>query len=180
LVLDSLRISGSVLTLLWDVFLYSVIISDFSADFQSGNWIPYRLSCAVLVNESSAVSSPEEPLSDLIAMDMTNAAGLGPIEGIDWQAAIRTLRTPSTLFQDQQSRQSAIGCADNILETLSVQFRTTDTAIIGFADARDTSQKFSELTSGLARETHRAWTIALASGYVGRVRANLLDSETPN
>lgn len=146
LLLDSLRISGSVLPLRWDVFLYSVIISDFSADFRSGNWIPYQLSCAVLANESSAVSFRDDSLSDLISTDMATAASLGAVEGIDWQTAVRALRTSAVLLQDQQSRHSAVRCAEGILGALSARFRTSDIAISGFANAREGS-KFSELTS---------------------------------
>ncbi len=47
-ILDELRASGLTLPLTWDVFFYTVMISEFHADYRNGWWIPYQITCTVL------------------------------------------------------------------------------------------------------------------------------------
>ena len=53
--LDELRVAGSTLSLTWDVLFYTVVISDFHADYRNGWWIPYRVVCTVLQDEASTL-----------------------------------------------------------------------------------------------------------------------------
>lgn len=46
--LDRLRMTGEQVTLRWDSFQFDVVIRQFAADFHSGQWISYQISCAVL------------------------------------------------------------------------------------------------------------------------------------
>src|SRR4051812_20099813 len=41
--LDELRSAGVMLPLTWDIFYYTVLISDFHADYRNGSWNPYSL-----------------------------------------------------------------------------------------------------------------------------------------
>lgn len=46
--LERLRRNGSQLQLSWDAWRFRVIIQEFEANFESSNWIPYRIELCVL------------------------------------------------------------------------------------------------------------------------------------
>lgn len=80
--LDGLRIAGQSLVLTWDELIYEVVISSFKAEFERFYQIPYRISCTVLQDLSSPVTSIADPgIDDLIAEDMNSANGLGDLIG---------------------------------------------------------------------------------------------------
>lgn len=80
--LDGLRIAGKSLVLTWDEFLYEVVIASFKADFERFYQVPYRISCTVLQDLSSPVTTIADPgIDDLIGDDMNTANGLGDLIG---------------------------------------------------------------------------------------------------
>ena len=74
--LDLMRASGSTWPLAWDDFSYAVIIASFHADYRRSNWIPYRISCAVLQDDASAVEQLLLSTAQEAAQDLATAAGL--------------------------------------------------------------------------------------------------------
>lgn len=80
-VLDLLRAEGSVWPLSWDAFCYLVVIEDFEASYQRSNWVPYKISCAVLEDQSASplfqVLSDPALAAALVAGDVIAAAGFG-------------------------------------------------------------------------------------------------------
>jgi hypothetical protein len=56
--LDQLRVAGTALPLTWDVLFYTVLISNFYADYRNGWWIPYQIVCTVLRDEASTLPQP--------------------------------------------------------------------------------------------------------------------------
>lgn len=80
--LNGLRIAGKSLVLTWDEFLYEVVIASFKADFERFYQVPYRISCTVLQDLSSPVTTIADPgIDDLIGDDMNTANGLGDLIG---------------------------------------------------------------------------------------------------
>lgn len=71
--LDTLRIAGTSLLLSWDAFLYTVVIERFDADYRSPWWIPYRLSCAVVLDEAAAILTAILSLAPAINADLAIA-----------------------------------------------------------------------------------------------------------
>lgn len=66
--LDTLRRAGEPLPLAWDAFAYDVVISNLEADTASPWWIPYRIACTVLQDNTAlplAVAAAETALDDL-------------------------------------------------------------------------------------------------------------------
>ena len=51
--LDTLRRAGEPLALAWDAFAYGVVISNLEADIASPWWIPYRIACTVLQDNTA-------------------------------------------------------------------------------------------------------------------------------
>ena len=52
--LDLMRAEGGFWPLTWDWFFYTVVIARFDADYTRSNWIPYRITCTVLRDETAA------------------------------------------------------------------------------------------------------------------------------
>ncbi len=80
-ILDLLRAEGAVWPLSWDAFCYLVVIDDFEASYQRPNWVPYRISCTVLEDQSAsplfaALAGPALAAA-LVAGDLSAAGGLG-------------------------------------------------------------------------------------------------------
>lgn len=71
--LDTLRIAGSALPLAWDAFLYTVIVERFEADYRSPWWIPYRLSCTVVQDETAAIATATIAAVSTVGADLLAA-----------------------------------------------------------------------------------------------------------
>lgn len=85
--LDRLRTTGEKVALQWDSFQFDVIVRQFTADFQSGQWIPYQVSCAVLDQSSEGFTSDLSVGARTFQQDLsalTDASGV-------WAARLRSL-----------------------------------------------------------------------------------------
>ena len=70
--LDFLRAAGKPVTLAWDAFRYTVVVSEFQADFRQAYEIPYAVSCHVVTPSQD----PLPGLADLLLADASAAFGL--------------------------------------------------------------------------------------------------------
>ena len=80
-VLDLLRAGGAVWPLSWDAFCYLVVIEDFEASYERPNWVPYKIRCVVLEDQSApaALLWPADPAyaAALVAGDLLAVSGFG-------------------------------------------------------------------------------------------------------
>jgi hypothetical protein len=72
--LDAMRASGNTLTLAWDAFAYSVVIDQFDLEFCNPWWIPYRISCTVLLDLAQGLVEYSVDLATSILNDLTSAS----------------------------------------------------------------------------------------------------------
>jgi hypothetical protein len=80
--LDLMRANGSIWPLIWDTFLYSVVVSKFEADFMRVNWIPYKLELTVLRDEAEGLVEDVLSAGAAVLGDMLAADGLAPALGL--------------------------------------------------------------------------------------------------
>ena len=52
-ILDTLRRSGRPVPLAWDAHAYTVLVSNFEADTANPYWMPYRIACTVLQDDTA-------------------------------------------------------------------------------------------------------------------------------
>lgn len=72
--LETQRITGTSVPLVWSELFYDVVIHRFEADFQREWMIPYRIACIVVANHSQPVTSLAGPsINDLINSDLSTA-----------------------------------------------------------------------------------------------------------
>jgi hypothetical protein len=177
--LDELRVAGMVLPLTWDVFYYSVLISEFRADYRNGRWIPYQITCTVLQDEAS---SPTQVVASLAAntfADIRTAAVYADDAGLDLstlQSAViapgATVRstaaytaTQSGINEAQSYVDASIQSADGMLSHIALEEPVSpDGGVDGLLRACDVTGRLSALT--------------LARSYVCRAATNLANAST--
>lgn len=74
--LDALRVAGTVVDLTWHRYKYSVIVEQFTADFEQWYEVPYRISCLVVSAGALAPPVPAQDANAAIASDAAKANAL--------------------------------------------------------------------------------------------------------
>lgn len=172
--LNEMRASGSVYPLSWDVFLYSVLIKRFEADYRSGWWIPYRLSCAVLRDEANALVAAVATATESILADITAAGSYTTTAGPDVSTTLTAVsqQNATTLGTSAYSAaSSALAQTDSSLDssvasteaTLDGQVASMTGGPISAVSAMDTAiSSAGQLAS-----------LVIARSYIGRAALNL-------
>lgn len=159
--LETLRIAGQPIPLVWSELLYIVVISHFEADFQREWQIPYRITCVVVQNSTQPQTSLAGPsINDLIGSDLsmanslTDLIGDGPLSGLMGslntaistvssfasaaQSTINSVLTPIAAVQARAS--SLIASASNTIANVTTLGGIVPNNPISTAAARLTSQ----------------------------------------
>ena len=157
--LDFLRASGTTLPLSWDVFYYSVVIRDLSADYTNAFWIPFRVRCTVIRDEAAPVSQYSPSAITTIEADAASAVSLAVQAGLQ-------LGLPSTGVPSVSLLQSAQSQLTNACASLQQgwEFGSLDTVSTA-AEGISSLQTASNATGNLAR-------IILSTSYIGRAVQN--------
>lgn len=74
--LDLMRADGALWSLTWESYFYTVVIARFEAEHRRPNWIPYRLTCTVLRDETAALLQIPITVATSIVQDLATAATL--------------------------------------------------------------------------------------------------------
>lgn len=177
--LDQLRVAGTALPLTWDVLFYTVLISNFYADYRSGWWIPYQIVCTVLQDEASALPRPTASLSTAMLTDVSTATAYAADSGLDLSSLQSAITAPnastrgtadytsarSCLADASSSIESSMAAAEAMLVRLNaMQINTAQGAAESLLAAVDASGQFSSLVS--------------ADAYVRRAAGNLANAST--
>jgi len=80
--LDAATALGAQLPLFWDSFFYTVVIGAFSASYEKPWWIPFTISCVVVIDPVAEIASAVSSVTTLIANDIASAVALAPQAGI--------------------------------------------------------------------------------------------------
>lgn len=175
--LDELRALGTVLPLTWDVFTYSVVIRDFTAQYERAGWIPFRITCTVLRDEAAALIGAPLALAGSMLGDFSAAtaltAGLG-LAAIG--AALAASGTAIAVPGATQRGTAAYGDATARVAAARVAIATAIRAAETDLDA-DAVTTTARLDRGVvALESLSA--LAVARAYTGRAAANLANAST--
>ena len=79
---DSLRIQGNPIPLVWDTLRYTAIVRIFEADYRSPYWIPYNIGCTVLQSPSIVSVTSSIAVADAVQSDINIAAGFQQAAGV--------------------------------------------------------------------------------------------------
>lgn len=161
--LDLLRSAGEPLLLVWDDFLFDVVIAGFEVRFERANWIPYRVSCVVL----SDLALPEQLAVSLVAQlgtDLTSAQAYqaGPSQAVDLQAASMAIAAPGAVTLGTEAYgQSAATLA------------AAAAGASGLLDAGATALDQAQTVAATADAAQQMAQAAASLGYLQRAQGNL-------
>jgi hypothetical protein len=177
--LDQMRALGTLLPLTWDVFFYTVVISQFQADYAMNNWIPYKITCTVLRDEASALIEAALSLGATVLSDVGTAIGQAASGGIDLSSLQVTVSDPTSMVRDtsayglaqsglagaQASLANAMAGPDTALSTSLVTLPgTAASGVASLTGSVGAAQQVSQLT--------------VAQAYIGRAATNLANAST--
>jgi hypothetical protein len=177
--LNSLRTAGNELALTWDVFFYTVILREFEADYENPVWIPYRVACTVVRDESLTITSPTLSIGNGILADIGLAASQCAGLGLDLTVTQTCLNDPNATI---------LGTAAYLAAGL--QLARTTSAIDSYIEDTETilqtamppnGSPAESLMVGLNTSTLAAQQLACltsANSYVGRASRNLSRAST--
>jgi hypothetical protein len=177
--IDEMRAAGLPMPLTWDVFFYSVIINKFEADYRSGWWIPYRISCTVVCDEASSVVASVISLADDALSDVTTACSFATVAGVDLadtqsalgmpDAAVKGTATYSSTLASLASAGALVGAGIAQAEvTIGTASWPTDGQIPSAASTLD----------GIVLVAQQISSLTVAQAYIGRAAINLANAST--
>jgi hypothetical protein len=154
--LDLLRSQGTVLPLAWDAFAYLVVIAGFEARYERSNWVPYRIACAVLADQTQPVPATAPPLAAVVAAELGAAVAVGTAAAA---AAITAAGATTPGTAAYASAAAAVGAAQTA-------------ASGGVVSAGDALMAASDPVSAASAAGQLA-QFADAQGFLSRAGANL-------
>jgi len=113
--LAALCSSGRVIPLAWDAYYFLVVVKEFSADYKSDRWIPYRLSCVISPPGKPVDSSVLPSVADAIIEDLKQAASLflsGRLKYVDIATTLAQAGIPARNSQAHLAAVSALSELD--------------------------------------------------------------------
>ena len=177
--LDELRVAGIALPLTWDVLFYTVLISEFHADYRNGRWIPYRIVCTVLRDEASALLQTGVSLAAAALADIGTAASYASGSGVDLtplQSAVAVVGATTSGTSAYTAAQLALAEAQSLIGA-SVNAANTTLTTTRVADA-DSAQSGVAGLLAVTDATGQLSSLTVADTYVRRTAANLMNAST--
>jgi hypothetical protein len=190
--LDSIRKSGAVVTLAWDVFSYQVIVSEFAADTRSVDPVPYKISCVVLQDNSAPKGNTLTSLVSQVVADVSSGNVVGALSSLSGgvatpigtassavaQPGAATLGTAAyaTAVSAVNTASSAINNAAAAANSLLGQFGAS---LVGFGQPATTAASIPALSGAVNGAVSAAGDVAnltSAAGYFGRANTNLTNA----
>jgi hypothetical protein len=177
--IDQMRVSGISMPLTWDVFFYSVIIKSFTAEYQSGWWIPYRITCAVVVDQASSVVAAVISLADNALTDVTTACTFALAAGIDLSTTTRAVGKPNACVRGTVSYTSTLVEVGEAVTLVGRGISKAEIALnaASWADRDDMSAAANAFNATIF-VSRQISLLAIARGYIGRASVNLANAST--
>jgi hypothetical protein len=177
--IDEMRVSGVPLPLTWDVFFYSVIIKKFEADYRTGWWIPYHVTCTVVCDEASSALASAISLADDALSDVTTAFTFAMGAGIDLSDTQSAVAMPNAALKGTASNSAALATlasASVVVGSGISQAETTLSAVSWPVDGQMSSA--ANALNGIVSAAQQISSLTVAQAYVGRARINLTNTST--
>lgn len=163
--LDRLRTTGERVTLQWDSFQLDVIVRQFSADFQSSQWIPYQVSCSVLDN------STQEATSDLSAGERSLQRDVAALAGVSEAWAERLALAMQRQMSDPGGLGGQVSASEIADVVAALVLSAEDDLLTAERNASDTS--LDPLKKSVASQVLQMARAVLGRAYARRIAVSL-------
>lgn len=159
-VLDLLRAEGLALPLAWDAFAYLVVIAAFEAIYERPNWVPYRIACTVLLDQTQVATALVAPLATTVLGDLSAASS-----GVDTSAAQAALAQPGAATLGTGAYGGAVDAVGAALAQAQAGIASAGAALLGATDPVSAASAAGQLAQS-----------ADAGGFLSRAAANLANA----
>ena len=157
--LDLLRTQGLPLPLAWDAFAYLVVIAAFEARYERPNWVPYRISCTVLLDQTQAISMLATPLLTIMQGD------LAAVSAVDVAPAQTALAQPGAATLGTGAYGAAVGAVTQAQSAAAAGMTSAGSALLAATDPVSAASA----AGTLAQNTD-------AFGFLSRTATNLANA----
>ena len=177
--IDELRGQGLPLPLIWDAFFYTVVIREFTADYECGWWIPYRIACTVLRDEAAAAVDTVASLAGAVLGDVGAAVAAAAPAGIDLSALPAALSVTGSTVAGTAAYGTAYaaintGQASIATATANTEPTLPQTALFGAGTPSDAIAG----TNAAVTASGQLAALSTANTYLGRAAANMANAST--
>ncbi|HUN43483.1 MAG TPA: hypothetical protein VMU81_24575 [Acetobacteraceae bacterium] len=172
--LNSLRAAGAELTLSWDIFCYTVVVSTFDAEYENAAWIPYHLSCTVLRDDAAPVLTSAPSLSTTVISDLTVAAAQCGTTGVDFSGVQATLAAADATTLGSAAYAAAQSAIVGAQSAITFKIAEAEAVVVSTVLSDETSPV--SLANDVLSVTAAAQQLAgliFGNSYVGRACRNL-------
>jgi hypothetical protein len=177
--LDSLRVAGDELPLTWDVFFYTVILSRFDANYKNPVWIPYHISCTVVLDDATVGLASAISLISSVLSDVGVAANQCTSLSIDFTDVQNSLIAPNATTLGSAAYVAAQSSVNVTQSAVNTQIGSAEATLRGTGSSNPSSA--ASLVTDLMTSATAAQQLAdltSASGYLGRAARNLSNAST--
>jgi len=154
--LDAMRATGQQQILAWDEFSYSVVIERLDLEYRNPWWIPYRITCTVVLDQAQDVVSYVPDLAESVLNDLTSASAF-----VDVTGALAATAVPDALTAGNADYAAASIALIDVSNAVSLTIQTAQQNLV---------------STDLATLVGAAGSLAsacIAQGYVQRSLNNL-------
>jgi hypothetical protein len=169
--LNSVRLSGKTIWLVWHSFRYPILIKHLTASYENPWWIPYSIRC-VVARQSGVSDTLARTAATPIESDIATAITLlsdssGMIVPLQTAVLGSDATVPATTGQGQavQAARSAIGAVNSAIETRSSSLLAASSMPAGYQSVAEMVGSAGFLASAVASRS-----------YVCRAASNLIPS----
>ncbi len=159
--LDSLRVAGLTLPLSWDAFFYTVLIAELELDYSNPWWIPFRITCTVVLDGTAELAVAALSVATAVGQDLLSAASYFDISGLQSSLAADGATTRGTAAYDASA--SALASASASID-----------GQIASANALTSAADVPSAVSGAGQLAQ----LTAARGFIARAGVNLADAST--
>ena len=177
--LNSLRAAGAELSLSWDVFCYTVVVSRFDAEYQNPAWIPYSISCTVLRDNAAPVLLTPPSLGTSVLSDLTVAASQCSDMGVDFTEVNNALSVPGATTLGSAAYTAAKAAITVTQAAIANQMTLAESTMTSALLSNDNSANSiaNDLLSAVIAAQQLA-SLTYGSSYVGRAARDLQNAST--
>jgi len=170
--LDSLRICGVPVPLIWQSFQYLVIVHEFVVEYANRWWIKYQISCTV-VNQATANSPIGSTVLASVSSDLASAAAAQQSAAVDISQLNSAVSISGALTVGTAANTLAYTTALNTLDAANQEITEQEAALASadqdYADPVDAASSFQlQLTAAQALASATS-----VHAYLARICATL-------
>jgi hypothetical protein len=177
--IDEMRVAGVPMPLTWDAFSYSVIINKFEANYRSGWWIPYHLSCTVVCDDASGTIATATSLGSDALSDVTTACIFATAAGLDLTEAQSAVAMPDAAVKGTATYASTVIALASANAIIGIEMSQAEACLEAASWSPDSLGLTAAVAlNGMVSAAQQISALTVAQAYIGRAAINVTNAST--